>query len=70
MSREEFRALFRQTPLWRSKYEGLLRNICTVMGNSGDPKYIPVLKRLENHEDAAVTEHARWALSQIDKTKP
>ncbi len=70
MSRDQFRALFRKTPLWRIKYEGLLRNICTVMGNSGDRKYVSVLQRLKSHEDAAVAEHARWALGQIEKTKP
>lgn len=70
LSREQFRELFRGTPLWRIKYEGLLRNVCTVMGNSGDPNYIPVLLRLANHCDSSVSEHARWALARIGETKP
>ena len=69
-SPEQFRDWFRSTPLWRIKYQGLLRNICTVMGNSGQAKYIPVLEELARHPDPAVSEHARWALGRIDDSQP
>jgi epoxyqueuosine reductase QueG len=52
------------------KYEGMLRNVCTAMGNSGNPEYRPALERLSQHEDAAVREHALWALARFDETKP
>ena len=64
LTREEFRARFRRTPVWRSKYEGWLRNVATVMGNSGDARYIAPLRRLAESSDPGVAEHANWALTQ------
>jgi epoxyqueuosine reductase len=62
---EEFRRQFRHTPLWRTRYSGLLRNIAVAMGNSGDPKYRLTLQRLASHEDAVIRSHAEWALSRL-----
>ncbi len=70
LTASEFRARFRHTPLWRMKYEGMLRNICTAMGNSLDPKHRPALERLAQHEDPAVKEHAQWALDRIEGAEP
>lgn len=63
---EEFRARFRQTPIWRVKYSGWLRNIATAMGNSGSPRYRPALERLAAHDDPAVAAHAKWALARLE----
>jgi epoxyqueuosine reductase len=63
---EQFRDAFRRTPVWRSKYSGLLRNVAVAMGNSRDAKYRPTLKRLAASEDKVVRSHAEWALRQID----
>ncbi len=60
-----FRERFRQTPIWRAKYSGWLRNVATAMGNSGDRRYADALKYLSAHEDEAVAEHARWALERL-----
>jgi epoxyqueuosine reductase len=60
-----FRERFRQTPIWRAKYSGWLRNVATAMGNSGDRRYADALKNLSAHEDEAVAEHARWALERL-----
>ena len=65
LTEEEFRERFRRTPLWRAKYAGLLRNAATAMGNSGDARYVEALRKLERIEDAAVREHARWALRRL-----
>jgi epoxyqueuosine reductase len=62
---EEFRLRFRETPLWRSKYSGLLRNIAVAMGNSGDLRYLPTLERLAASDDPLIAEHACWALSEL-----
>jgi epoxyqueuosine reductase len=35
MSEADFRARFRGTPVWRAKYQGLMRNVATARGNSG-----------------------------------
>jgi epoxyqueuosine reductase len=64
MTKDEFRARFRKTPLWRTKYEGLLRNVATAMGNSPDPRYDEPLQRLAQLDDAGVAEHARWAIER------
>ena len=65
LTREDFRAIFRHTPVNRAKYSGFLRNVAVAMGNSGMAKFRPALKRLAAAEDAVVAEHARWALSRI-----
>ena len=63
---EEFRARFRGTALWRTKYTGLLRNACTAMGNSKQVRFIEQLSRLAESADPGVAAHARWALAQLE----
>ena len=65
MSPEEFRAAFRHTPVWRTRYSGFLRNVAVAMGNSSDPRYRPMLETLAGSPDAVVAEHAQWALSRL-----
>ena len=66
LTEEDFRKLFAHSPIKRAKYRGWLRNLCVVMGNSGDRRFIPWLEDLAQHPDAMVSEHARWALDRID----
>lgn len=66
LGEEEFRERFRRTPLWRAKYVGLLRNAATAMGNSGDRRYLPALRKLAEMGDEAVSEHARWAIRRLE----
>ena len=63
---DDFRDRFRHTPLWRTKHAGLLRNVATAMGNSGDSGYLPDLQQLARHDDAAVRDHARWAIRRLE----
>ncbi|MBE0656692.1 MAG: tRNA epoxyqueuosine(34) reductase QueG [Bryobacteraceae bacterium] len=65
LSPDDFRARFRHTPIHRAKHPGWLRNVATAMGNSADPGHRPALERLAAHPDTSVSEHARWALSQL-----
>ena len=65
---EQFREMFRRTPLWRSKYSGLLRNAAVAMGNSKDSRHRPTLQRLAASEDDFVRSHAEWALRQLETT--
>jgi len=67
LSVEEFRELFRGSPIKRAKYNGLRRNAAIAMGNSGERRFVSVLQKLAEDDDAAVAEHARWALEQICK---
>ncbi len=64
---EEFREVFRGSPIKRTKYSGLRRNIAVAMGNSGEARFIPKLEKLAQDEDPTVAEHARWALSQLQQ---
>jgi epoxyqueuosine reductase len=68
MNHEEFRRVFRGSPVKRAKLTGLLRNAAIAMGNSGDRKHLPRLCELARHEDPAVAEHARWAIAKLETT--
>jgi len=72
LNEEEFRKVFRGSPMKRTKWRGLIRNACVALGNSqlapGNPAYGRVAARLEQlaaSEDALIAEHARWALSRL-----
>lgn len=68
MQPAEFREVFRGSPVRRAKLSGLRRNAVIAMGNSGDKKFIPTLKKLSEDPDAAVAEHARWASARLEQT--
>jgi epoxyqueuosine reductase len=66
MNMEEFRRVFRGSPVKRAKLSGLLRNAAIAMGNSGDRSHLPRLRELVQHENPAVAEHARWAIARLE----
>ncbi len=63
MTPSEFAARFRQTPIWRAKYAGLVRNALTAIGNAGRP--VPGLETLAESDDEGVRVHARWAIQRV-----
>ncbi len=65
LSEEQFRAMYRDSPISRARYAGFLRNVATAMGNAGLPKFRAPLERLAQFDDATVREHATWALARI-----
>ena len=65
ITEQEFRAMFRDSPVTRSRYAGFLRNVAIAMGNSGQERFRAALERLARHPDRMVGEHARWALEQV-----
>ena len=72
LAETDFREAFRNSPVRRTKWRGLLRNACVVAGNSGlkpgDPGHADVVRRLEDlaaSGDSLVAEHAQWALTRI-----
>ena len=65
MEPEEFRTTFRGSPVRRAKLSGLRRNAVIAMGNSGDEKFVPKLRKLAEDADSVVAEHARWALGKF-----
>ena len=71
LDEDGFRAKFRNTPIKRTKRRGFLRNVCVALGNIGDDEAIPALKRVQKDQESLISEHANWALDQIDKrSKP
>ena len=60
LSVEEFREMFRGSPVKRAKLGGLRRNVVIAMANSGDENFLPLLQQLCHDKDAVVAEHARW----------
>jgi len=67
LTEDEFRAMFRGTPVTRARYAGFLRNVAIAMGNRGMPQFRAPLEKLALSEDALVAEHARWALAKCGR---
>jgi epoxyqueuosine reductase len=67
MQQEEFRVVFRGSPIRRAKLSGLRRNAVIAMGNSGDKKFVPTLRKLCQDSDPEVAKHARWAVARLGK---
>ncbi|MEO8725751.1 MAG: QueG-associated DUF1730 domain-containing protein, partial [Acidobacteriaceae bacterium] len=67
---EQWRELFRGTPIKRAKYQGFLRNVCVAIGNSGDPNHLPRMRELAAVADPIVAEHAQWAIARLTASEP
>jgi epoxyqueuosine reductase len=65
MSEPEFRTLFRDTPVSRTRYRGFLRNVAIAMGNAGSEQFREPLMKLAASADELVASHARWALERL-----
>jgi len=65
LSEEEFRQIFRASALKRARKQGVLRNILVAMGNSGNARFVPILRKFAEHEDVVLSEAARWALKRF-----
>jgi epoxyqueuosine reductase len=62
---DDFREVFRGTPVKRTKHEGLLRNVAIAMGNCGEERFLPILDGLRHHDDPSVADAANWAARRI-----
>lgn len=65
LSDAEFRALFKNSPIKRTKRRGFLRNVCVALGNAGDASDLPALERAAMDPEPLIAEHAKWAIDQI-----
>ena len=65
MSADEFRAVFRGSPIRRTKRSGLRRNVAIAIGNSKNRELLPLLDTMTADEDPSVSEAARWAKAKI-----
>ncbi|HEY1212337.1 MAG TPA: tRNA epoxyqueuosine(34) reductase QueG [Bryobacteraceae bacterium] len=67
LSEEDFRAGFRHSPVWRTKYGGFLRNVAFAIGNTGGRETRTALERLTTHENDTVCAAAIQALIIFDE---
>ena len=72
LTEEEFRKIFRGSPVKRAKWRGLVRNACIAIGNSrlrpGEARHTEICARLSAlaaSGDALLSEHAQWALDRL-----
>jgi epoxyqueuosine reductase len=66
LTEQEFRTLFRRSPIKRIKHNRFIRNVCVALGNVGTDEDLPVLRLLAEHSDPLIAEHAQWAVSEIE----
>ncbi|HET7441356.1 MAG TPA: tRNA epoxyqueuosine(34) reductase QueG, partial [Terriglobales bacterium] len=67
MEAEEFRRKFRSSPVRRTKLQGLRRNAVIAMGNSGEQKFLPLLRKLAGDADPIIAEAATWAAGNLER---
>ena len=60
-----FRLRYGRTPVSRIGRGRLLRNVAVALGNQGDPRAIPALKRALADPEPLVRGHAAWALGRV-----
>jgi epoxyqueuosine reductase len=70
LSHTEFKQDFRSSAIKRTKHQGLLRNAAVALGNAGDASALPALEHLAAADDPVISEHARWAIAQLQHPEP
>ena len=66
VSADEFREIFRFSPVKRARYSGFLRNVAIAMGNQRAERFREPLEKMAQSPEPVVAEHARWALAQLE----
>ena len=69
LSLDEFRSVFRHSPIKRIKYSGFRRNVAVAIGNSGDLNLLAAAEHLANDADPTVAEHGRWAVARLTEVR-
>ena len=67
LTEEDFKQVFRTSAVKRARWRGLVRNALVAMGNSGNPKFRPVLEKFAASPDPLLREHAEWALAELSR---
>lgn len=68
MSEQAFGEWAAGSPLKRGTAEGLARNAATVLGNSGNKRYLPVLREAATtHRSQTVREASGWAVDRLGR---
>jgi epoxyqueuosine reductase len=66
MTREEFSAAYKRSPMKRARLRGLKRNAAVVLGNTGNVEDVPALRQALGDPEPLVREHAAWAPARLD----
>ncbi|MCK6584221.1 MAG: tRNA epoxyqueuosine(34) reductase QueG [Anaerolineales bacterium] len=67
LTSSEFNRRFKRSPIQRAKRRGYLRNLAVALGNAGNENDLPLLEQAAQDDEALVREHAKWAVSKINK---
>jgi epoxyqueuosine reductase len=72
LNQNDFSEMFRGSPIKRTKWQGLIRNVCIALGNSklqddlaASKRISSVLTRLAASTDPVISESAQWTISRI-----
>ena len=65
LSEDEFRDIFRHSPVRRARYAGFLRNVALAMGNARQESFRAPLEKLAASTEPLVAEAARWGLARL-----
>ena len=74
LNQQQFSEMFRGSPIKRTKWRGLIRNVCVALGNSSSTdtaeraRIVGLLQRLTLLQEPAIVESAQWAISRIQET--
>jgi epoxyqueuosine reductase len=63
----QFEKLFNGSPVRRTGFQGLRRNIAVAMGNSGLSRFVPQLDQWTQAVDEGLRTAAQWALNRLQK---
>lgn len=64
---QAFSQKFKRSPVKRAKHRGYLRNVAIALGNRGGQDALPALRTAAQSDDPLLSEHASWAIRQIEK---
>jgi len=65
MDEAEFGRWFNGSPVRRAKWTGFRRNLAIAMGNSGQPRFLAILRQWSEDTDPVLAEAANWAARNL-----
>jgi epoxyqueuosine reductase len=65
MDEATFERWFNGSPVRRAKWAGFRRNVAIAMGNSGQERFLPILRQWSGDPDPVLAESAQWAAQNL-----
>jgi len=69
LDEQRFREKFQKSPVKRTGRAAFLRNVCIVMGNSGNFEFVPLLLKALYDAEPLIRGHAIWALAALHQSQ-